>query len=109
MADKKTDHNDDQPEKKSGVTLWTSTVLSDIQKDTCAICRNHVKQLCIDCEAEQGNHFKEFQEMCPEVTGACNHVFHLHCISRWLKNKWVCPLDYRTWEFKKTGKENQKF
>ncbi|XP_034100808.1 RING-box protein 1-like [Drosophila albomicans] len=108
MADKKADSKDEQSEKKSGDTLWTG-VLLDIQKDICAICRNHLKQLCIDCEAEQGSHVKKLEEMCPEVTGKCNHVFHWHCISPWLKTKTACPLDYRTWEFKYTGKENQKF
>ncbi|XP_034475973.1 RING-box protein 1-like [Drosophila innubila] len=92
----------------NAVALWSWRVVSGIQKDTCAICRNHVKDLCIDCQAEQGTHVKEAYEMCPEATGACSHVFHLHCISRWLKNHWVCPLDYRTWDFKKCGKENQK-
>ncbi|KAL9052983.1 MAG: hypothetical protein Q9162_005039 [Coniocarpon cinnabarinum] len=63
--------------KWNAVALWAW----DIVVDNCAICRNHIMDLCIECQANQASSTSE------------------ECTTRQ-----VCPLDNRDWEFQKYGK-----
>jgi len=87
-----------QVKKVNLVALWSW----DIVVDNCAICRNHIMDLCIECQSNAPA-MGQNNDDCAVAWGVCNHAFHFHCISRWLKTRSVCPLDNKDWEFNKYG------
>jgi E3 ubiquitin-protein ligase RBX1 len=96
----------DKPRRRFEIKKWNAVALWswDIIVDNCAICRNHVMELCIECQA-QGN--QPEHKKCTVAFGVCNHAFHFHCISRWLTTRQVCPLDNTAWEFQKFSPRNE--
>lgn len=87
-----------QVRKWTAIALWSY----DITVDNCAICRNHIMDKCIECQSVQEMNNID-HDNCTIAWGKCSHVFHMHCISKWLNTRQVCPLDNRNWEFKKYG------
>ena len=70
----------------------------DVHNDSCPICRISLSEKCVECSnnPDSGD--------CKSVIGVCNHAYHYHCISVWLKTKKVCPLDNTQWKFLKNKK-----
>ncbi|KAH8255666.1 hypothetical protein KR038_008121, partial [Drosophila bunnanda] len=91
------------PQKTFKVKKWDAVALWawDIVMDNCSICRNQNLELCIECQACES---LDTRQECPVAWGTCNHAFHFHCISRWLKSRALCPLDNKEWGYEKIGK-----
>ena len=72
------------------VTLLIATKklpLYETKCDGCPVCRYHITNQCIMCQANQT------QEECADALGTCcSQAFHFHCISRWSQDRGqVCP------------------
>lgn len=72
---------------------------------SCAICRNNLLDQCIECAAGDGDPEYAHEE-CHTAWGQCNHVFHRHCINRWLLSRSVCPLDNTAWAWQLPAEPN---
>mmetsp|Transcript_50106 Transcript_50106/g.128965 ORF Transcript_50106/g.128965 Transcript_50106/m.128965 type:complete len:87 (+) Transcript_50106:125-385(+) len=74
------------------VAAWTWGMDED---DVCGICRHSYDSPCPACNMPG--------EDCPPMWGECNHVFHMHCILKWLQAQNQdanCPMCRRPWAFK---------
>ena len=94
--------NEQKMNKKARVRVmrWQAVALWswDMVNDTCAICRNKLYELCIECQADM---YSANAKECTRAWGSCNHTYHFHCVSRWLKTRSTCPMDNNEWEYDK--------
>ncbi|KAJ7046146.1 anaphase-promoting complex subunit 11 [Mycena alexandri] len=61
-------------------------------EDVCGICRVPYEGCCPSCKVPGDD--------CPLIWGECTHVFHMHCLLKWIgtpASKGQCPMDRRTW------------
>jgi len=77
---------------KSIAAICTSSY--NLKIDTCSICRSRLDELCVQCSSE----VMCDEQKCIFVTGACGHIYHNHCIGKWLTRHTVCPLCNIDWE-----------
>lgn len=80
--------------KWNAVAMWSW----DVDCDTCAICRVHVMDACLKCQADNR------QDDCVVVWGECNHSFHNCCMSLWVQQNNRCPLCQQDWLVQRIGK-----
>ena len=78
------------------ISLISASSLN-IHNDCCPICRNQLNEKCLECVNETPSNKSE----CNTSVGVCNHGYHTHCITTWLRNKKTCPLDNQRWEAQK--------
>lgn len=90
-----------QKKKRFEIKKWTAVAFWswDQTNETCAICRNHLMEPCIECQDKVDNTAGK-RVKCSRAVGNCNHSFHLHCISTWIKTRNSCPLDSTEWKLK---------
>ncbi|KAK2957123.1 putative Anaphase-promoting complex subunit 11 [Blattamonas nauphoetae] len=71
-----------------GVANWYWDV-GDV--DSCGICSGQFERACPQCTLPGTG--------CPITWGECGHLFHAHCIERWLSDgKTTCPFCRQDWK-----------
>lgn len=49
---------------------------------------------CIECD---GQRKLDANNPCVRSAGACGHAYHLHCVSKWLREHSGCPTCGAEW------------
>lgn len=88
------------PKQKFEVKKWIGVAMWTFNNDVelCAVCRNLIVDPCIECQSNCSSVTGESDSDCKVAWGVCNHAYHFHCVSKWLKKHSTCPLDNTQWE-----------
>ena len=82
---------------------------ADGEGDVCGICRVPYEGCCPSCKMPGDDcPLSEWQSLFSRsvsltralVWGECSHVFHMHCLLKWIgtaASKGQCPMDRRAW------------
>ncbi|KAJ3743296.1 anaphase-promoting complex subunit 11 RING-H2 finger-domain-containing protein [Lentinula raphanica] len=76
----------------TGVSSDDPTKAEDDEGEVCGICRVPFEGCCPACKVPGDD--------CPLIWGECSHVFHMHCLLKWIgtpASKQQCPMDRRQW------------
>ena len=95
-------------------TIVNATIIADTHtstyNDVCPICQIPLSEKCGECSAsasarvnsntidEGARECNEFCTKCEIAIGMCNHAYHSHCITIWLKNNNTCCVDNKPWK-----------
>ncbi len=61
--------------------------------EECSICMLSFESPCTNCNKPG--------DSCPPIEGSCGHIFHMHCISKWIiESEGKCPLCRNEWRQK---------
>lgn len=87
-----------KPAKRPSVLAWQITKLQAVyvsswakSQESCAICKSLLINPCVICEANEST------DPCPYQEGECGHIYHLHCISKWIQQQPNCPICGQRW------------
>jgi anaphase-promoting complex subunit 11 len=76
----------------------------DEDDDVCGICRLAYEACCPTCKVPGDDcPLSKSLQQCAlnkSVWGECKHIFHMHCLLKWLEtesSKQACPMDRRPW------------
>lgn len=77
----------------------------DFSVRMCVFCKKKISCICTSCEEylDWDCHkcsTPSSYDSCDLIVGKCNHVFHRHCMERWFRYRYSCPLDNSVWDEK---------
>lgn len=102
-ASKETEAHKQEKKPRFTIKKWNAVAVWSwaIEADNCAICRNNLNEPSIEHQAAT----EAVNDDGLRITwGACSHVYHLDCISKWLKTRSNCPLCNKEWDVVKMEK-----